>query len=433
MIASASADDYQRAIEALAADPSVDAVVAIFIPPLVTQAHGRRRRGACRLGRDSGGRQAAARGLDGAGRRRARDARGRRRRRAGLRHPGGGRPRARARRRLRRAGGAPAAEPAELPDGIDVDAAAATVAEVLAEGGGWLVPDRVAELLSAYGVPQVAATVVATPAAVGRRAAELGGAVAIKAIAPGLLHKSDAGAVRLGIRGARRRRPRGARDRRRRARGRPPAGRLPRAGDGARGRRDARRRRVGPGLGPGRGVRRRRHAPSSCSATCSRASRRSAATTPQRCSARCAPSRCSTATAARRRADVAALEDILVRIAALAAAHPEIAELDCNPVLVGDRRRDRRRRAHPDRRTAARAAVPVARPLTRLAERAHLARHLEVLAGAHDDRAGRAPGRPMSASPSPPRCCARRARRRGRTARRPQPRGPRRRARRRRR
>jgi acetate---CoA ligase (ADP-forming) len=35
------------------------------------------------------------------------------------------------------------------------------------------------------------------------------------------------------------------------------------------------------------------------------------------------------------KADVAALEDILVRIAALAAAHPEIAELDCNPVLVG--------------------------------------------------------------------------------------------------
>jgi acetate---CoA ligase (ADP-forming) len=35
------------------------------------------------------------------------------------------------------------------------------------------------------------------------------------------------------------------------------------------------------------------------------------------------------------RADVAALEDVLVRVAALAAAHPEIAELDCNPVLVG--------------------------------------------------------------------------------------------------
>jgi acyl-CoA synthetase (NDP forming) len=35
------------------------------------------------------------------------------------------------------------------------------------------------------------------------------------------------------------------------------------------------------------------------------------------------------------RAAVTALEDILVRVSALAAAHPEIAELDCNPVLVG--------------------------------------------------------------------------------------------------
>jgi acyl-CoA synthetase (NDP forming) len=34
-------------------------------------------------------------------------------------------------------------------------------------------------------------------------------------------------------------------------------------------------------------------------------------------------------------AAVGALEDVLVRISALAAAHPEIAELDCNPVLVG--------------------------------------------------------------------------------------------------
>jgi len=33
-------------------------------------------------------------------------------------------------------------------------------------------------------------------------------------------------------------------------------------------------------------------------------------------------------------ADVGALEDLLVRIAALAAAHPEVAELDCDPLLV---------------------------------------------------------------------------------------------------
>lgn len=34
-------------------------------------------------------------------------------------------------------------------------------------------------------------------------------------------------------------------------------------------------------------------------------------------------------------ADVAALEDVVVRAAALAAAHDEIAELDLNPVVVG--------------------------------------------------------------------------------------------------
>ena len=30
-------------------------------------------------------------------------------------------------------------------------------------------------------------------------------------------------------------------------------------------------------------------------------------------------------------ADLAAVEDVLLRVSALAAAHPEIAELDCNP------------------------------------------------------------------------------------------------------
>jgi hypothetical protein len=33
-------------------------------------------------------------------------------------------------------------------------------------------------------------------------------------------------------------------------------------------------------------------------------------------------------------ADVAALEDVIVRVGALAAAHPVVAELDLNPVVV---------------------------------------------------------------------------------------------------
>ena len=34
------------------------------------------------------------------------------------------------------------------------------------------------------------------------------------------------------------------------------------------------------------------------------------------------------------RCDVGALEDVLLRISALAEQHPHIAELDCNPVIV---------------------------------------------------------------------------------------------------
>ena len=34
-------------------------------------------------------------------------------------------------------------------------------------------------------------------------------------------------------------------------------------------------------------------------------------------------------------ADIGAVEDVVVRVAALAAAHPEVAELDCNPLIAG--------------------------------------------------------------------------------------------------
>ena len=38
MIATAGAEDYRRAIETIVAAGAVDAIVAIFIPPLVTRA-----------------------------------------------------------------------------------------------------------------------------------------------------------------------------------------------------------------------------------------------------------------------------------------------------------------------------------------------------------------------------------------------------------
>ncbi|RKQ88112.1 acyl-CoA synthetase (NDP forming) [Solirubrobacter pauli] len=94
----------------------------------------------------------------------------------------------------------PVLEPARL-DGVDADAAAAILAGALARGGGWLRPDEVEALLAAYGIALVEQRRAATPAAAAKAAAELGGAVALKGVAPGVVHKAQAGAVRLGLAG----------------------------------------------------------------------------------------------------------------------------------------------------------------------------------------------------------------------------------------
>ena len=67
-------------------------------------------------------------------------------------------------------------------------------------GGGWLPPAEAGELLRCYGIPLVEARMAADSGAAARAAAELGCPVVIKADVPGLLHKSDAGAVRLDLR-----------------------------------------------------------------------------------------------------------------------------------------------------------------------------------------------------------------------------------------
>jgi acetyl coenzyme A synthetase (ADP forming)-like protein len=331
MIASASADDYRRTIETLAADPGVDAIVAIFIPPLVTQAPD-----------VAAALRAAAVTTHEAGKPllavwMAQDDAERARLAAGDGVPAYATPEE-AVRALAHAAGyarwqrAAAAEEA-APAGIDADAAAAVVAESLAGGGGWLVPDRVAALLHAYGISQVEARIAATPAAVGRCAAELGGPVAIKAIAPGLVHKADVGGVRLGLDG-----PSAATRAAReigtsiRAAGRVPVGYVVQAMAppgveilvGAVGDPD-----FGPVVACAAGggnvellgdVQTRLAPLSRADATEMLEALR---TYPLLDGYRGAP-----------RADVSALQDVLVRVAALVAAHPEIAELDCNPVLV---------------------------------------------------------------------------------------------------
>ena len=128
MIATATADDYRRAIRVLAESGAVDALVATFSPPLVTR------------------------------------------------------------------------EPWPERPAMASGSSAITVAEALRRGPGWLQPGEVSTLLECYGLQAPAWRTTAPTAAAARSAAhELRGKVAIKALAPGLLHKTDAGAVEVGI------------------------------------------------------------------------------------------------------------------------------------------------------------------------------------------------------------------------------------------
>ena len=93
-------------------------------------------------------------------------------------------------------------EPAAQIAGVDGDRAAAVIAAALAAGPGWMAPEAVVELLACYAIPMVETAQVDSPEDAGRSAKRLGGEVALKAVASGVLHKSDAGAVRLHLRGA---------------------------------------------------------------------------------------------------------------------------------------------------------------------------------------------------------------------------------------
>ncbi len=90
---------------------------------------------------------------------------------------------------------------------------AAVIAEALATlpaeeaGDGrqpsrWLLPDEVARLFSCYGIPMAEWRLAGSAEEAGRAAEEIGGKVALKAVAPGLIHKTEAKAVVLDLEGA---------------------------------------------------------------------------------------------------------------------------------------------------------------------------------------------------------------------------------------
>jgi acyl-CoA synthetase (NDP forming) len=83
---------------------------------------------------------------------------------------------------------------------IDRAAARRTIDAVLARGGGWLSQPEVCTVLSAVGVATAGCRVVQSAEEAAAAAASIGYPVALKAVGASILHKTDVGAVRLDVR-----------------------------------------------------------------------------------------------------------------------------------------------------------------------------------------------------------------------------------------
>lgn len=77
--------------------------------------------------------------------------------------------------------------------------ATAIVARALGNGEEWLSPANTDALLRCYGISTVKSAQVKSPEEVARAATGLSGHVVVKAIAPSLIHKTEAGAVKVGL------------------------------------------------------------------------------------------------------------------------------------------------------------------------------------------------------------------------------------------
>jgi len=87
-------------------------------------------------------------------------------------------------------------------DDVRRDEASAIVASALGRGDRWLLTEETSALFQCYGLPLIEQKIVATPEATATVAEQMNCEVALKVIAPGVLHKTEAGGVRLHLRGA---------------------------------------------------------------------------------------------------------------------------------------------------------------------------------------------------------------------------------------
>jgi acetyl coenzyme A synthetase (ADP forming)-like protein len=197
MIASASSEQYRKTIEIVAADKNIDALIVCFTPPLVTRAEdvGQAIVEAIAAAKIDKPILAVFLSADPAPEivRSAHI--------PSYRFPETAAIALARAARYRRWRERPEPTLARFAD-LRRDEAAALVASALQKGDGWLAAAETSQLLSCYGLPLIEQRVVATPEAAGEFAETLGDDVGLKVIAPGVLHKTEAGGVRLNLRGA---------------------------------------------------------------------------------------------------------------------------------------------------------------------------------------------------------------------------------------
>jgi acetyl coenzyme A synthetase (ADP forming)-like protein len=197
LIASASAEAYARAVTTIIESDACDAILAVYVPTLAAAA-GDVGRAIREVAQADPGVPIAAVFMTGEDppTELTRD---------DFRVPGYGFPEDAARAvslaaKYGRWRARPQPSPSVL-DGIRAHEAAAIISRELSEGSDWLSPSSVVELLSCYGLPLVEMRVALGIDEAVTAAEELRTPVALKATATGLLHKREAGGVRLGLDG----------------------------------------------------------------------------------------------------------------------------------------------------------------------------------------------------------------------------------------
>ena len=196
MTSAATADDYARAMAAVSHDPNVDALIVIFIPPMAVKTEDVARE----ILRVAGTLERripviatfmAAKGVTG-------QLTG-----TSVTIPAFPFPESAARALSRavqygRWLSEPRGRRVTFPGARKLEAAS-IVSKALEEKRGWLDPLEVDALLSCYGIPRAKMARAGDPEEAGKAARGFRGEVALKAVAPGLLHKTEVGAVRTGV------------------------------------------------------------------------------------------------------------------------------------------------------------------------------------------------------------------------------------------